>query len=792
LSNNTSNSFYNLGPKCGFQKITSNATSSDNRILSRQDLIKLATNGGNGIATDALPYLTHFSRTVSAPTWSPVTASAANSFLPNVRVTENFTRAASGEPAIIGEPLLKYRFPLSRLAGIGRTGPNTSGNTTMLAGVASPANTTTVQRDFGLVWSSDRWLYAGPTGSTALSAIKNLGEVANRWKVGTTITDTNDFLREPNFFELLKASILSGSLGKSFGNGLGLASASPTQTTLDSSLTAPTGADRQIIQIGLNIIDQYDGDSYPTLCSFGGQDLYGIENLPYLNRVFMHFYRPPSPGPTPTTPITDPSNVNAYWIGEVWNPHRGTSPAPPSTGPNKFRFSVVGDNQPDAVGITGDSAINSLGVVGPVASAGNIEFSMPTVSEPQILLPTFATSADPLYTIKPGYLGLYAGTVKDIPSSSTPPPPMTITSPSGLDFILEYEEVAGTWKIYQKWGKIDPATLTDTQGYRGNDNNLSPGSFIQGADPRSTRFGLFGGVLAPASRILSWTAASWNAAALPPANLSVGLPASTASFTYSGTLNLTDLSKNLSVNTTRYTDPDGILRSGDAANSTSTGTNPLALGGLNGRPVILNRPFRSVVDLGYAFRDLPFKSLDLSTLNSADSGLLDVFCVNESSISGVTAGVLNPNSRHSSVLQAVLVNSLKNELNPAPSASRLTSTTEAPRIGNTTVSMTATTPFRNASEVASRLGSANLELFPLTDRQIKAYRESVVRALADVSNTRTWNVMVDLVVQSGRYANAATDVDKFTVDGERRMWVHLAIDRYTGQVIARSTEIVNE
>jgi hypothetical protein len=179
-------------------------------------------------------------------------------------------------------------------------------------------------------------------------------------------------------------------------------------------------------------------------------------------------------------------------------------------------------------------------------------------------------------------------------------------------------------------------------------------------------------------------------------------------------------------------------------------------------------------------------------LNSADSGLLDVFCVNESSISGVTAGVLNPNSRHSSVLQAVLVNSLKNELNPAPSASRLTSTTEAPRIGNTTVSMTATTPFRNASEVASRLGSANLELFPLTDRQIKAYRESVVRALADVSNTRTWNVMVDLVVQSGRYANAATDVDKFTVDGERRMWVHLAIDRYTGQVIARSTEIVNE
>jgi hypothetical protein len=258
------------------------------------------------------------------------------------------------------------------------------------------------------------------------------------------------------------------------------------------------------------------------------------------------------------------------------------------------------------------------------------------------------------------------------------------------------------------------------------------------------------------------------------------------------TFKLGELPKNLSGSTTRYTDPDGTLRSGDAGNSADDSTNPLDSKGLNSRPVILNRPFRSVADLGYAFRDLPFKSLDLSTLNSADSGLLDVFCVNESSISGVTAGVLNPNSRHSSVLQAVLVNSLKNELNPAPSASRLTSTTEAPGIGNTTVSMTATTPFRNASEVASRLGSANLELFPLTDRQIKAYRESVVRAMADVSNTRTWNVMVDLVMQSGRYPTGATAVDRFSVDGERRYWLHLAIDRYTGQVVARSMEPVNE
>jgi hypothetical protein len=68
----------------------------------------------------------------------------------------------------------------------------------------------------------------------------------------------------------------------------------------------------------------------------------------------------------------------------------------------------------------------------------------------------------------------------------------------------------------------------------------------------------------------------------------------------------------------------------------------------------------------------------------------------------------------------------------------------------------------------------------------------VVRALADVSNTRTWNLLVDLVMQSGRYPTGATAVDRFSVDGERRYWLHLAIDRYTGQVVARSVEPVNE
>ena len=47
------------------------------------------------------------------------------------------------------------------------------------------------------------------------------------------------------------------------------------------------------------------------------------------------------------------------------------------------------------------------------------------------------------------------------------------------------------------------------------------------------------------------------------------------------------------------------------------------------RPVMMNRPFRSVGEMGYAFRDQPFKTLSFSSTNSPDAGLLDLFTVND-------------------------------------------------------------------------------------------------------------------------------------------------------------------
>ena len=251
---------------------------------------------------------------------------------------------------------------------------------------------------------------------------------------------------------------------------------------------------------------------------------------------------------------------------------------------------------------------------------------------------------------------------------------------------------------------------------------------------------------------------------------------------------------------TYYRDKDNILRNGDAAYASSSAAGwgqPLEQAedarGLASRPMILDRPFRSVAEMGYAFRDLPWKSLDFFTANSADACLLDTFSLTESPATGVTAGVLNPNTRQQAVLKAVLAGALKDELDASSTLAATTS--EADAVATRVTTATATTPLLNRSELATRIAPA---LAPTdfvnnpADSAIKARRESVVRALADVSNTRTWNLMVDLVAQSGRSPVSSSSPAPFLVEGERRYWLHVAIDRFTGRVVARSMEPINE
>ena len=52
--------------------------------------------------------------------------------------------------------------------------------------------------------------------------------------------------------------------------------------------------------------------------------------------------------------------------------------------------------------------------------------------------------------------------------------------------------------------------------------------------------------------------------------------------------------------------------------------------------------------------------------------------------------------------------------------------------------------------------------------------------------------MIDVVSQTGRYPQPASGPDQFLVEGEKRYWVHVAIDRLTGEIIDKQVEVISE
>jgi len=101
---------------------------------------------------------------------------------------------------------------------------------------------------------------------------------------------------------------------------------------------------------------------------------------------------------------------------------------------------------------------------------------------------------------------------------------------------------------------------------------------------------------------------------------------------------------------------------------------------------------------------------------------------------------------------------------------------------------------QNKTELVTRASLPTIILpVATTDNQsVKARREVVPRAITSVSQTRVWNVLIDVVAQSGRYAPGETNPTKFNVEGQQHYWVHVAIDRFTGQVLDKQIEVVNE
>src|SRR5207247_9523773 len=128
--------------------------------------------------------------------------------------------------------------------------------------------------------------YTNPAGSSAASAIMRLDQVAAA-------------RREPDFFELLQAAILSGSLGQNTGGGV------TGQNTNGNGLVFPdvhmSSTMQHLLRIGACLIDQADPDSIPTRVQFTGTNgntwtAYGVENLPYIAQMY------PLAGTSPNDP----------------------------------------------------------------------------------------------------------------------------------------------------------------------------------------------------------------------------------------------------------------------------------------------------------------------------------------------------------------------------------------------------------------------------------------------------------------------------------------------------------
>ena len=302
-----------------------------------------------------------------------------------------------------------------------------------------------------------------------------------------------------------------------------------------------------------------------------------------------------------------------------------------------------------------------------------------------------------------------------------------------------------------------------------------------------------------------------------------------------------------------YPDPDGVVRRamgaysppGYSAGTTAVSSNlgiptvsvDYPIGTINSysqnRPLILHRPFRSVAELGYVCRDEPWKNLDFFTPESGDGGLLDVFCIHDSSNNdALMAGKVNLNTRQQAVLQAVLSGAYKDEaqmfgLQPMASAYGATSssgiecylqpnevTQMAQALVNRTSGATTVTspnPLSNLADLIGQYqGSNNFYGFTrdltglfaaaagnstgtgLNANYVQRLRESPIRPLANCSQTRVWNLLIDVIAQTGQYPFTATTASNFLVRGEKRYWIHVALDRMTNQVIDMQVESVNE
>lgn len=819
-----------------------------------------ATAGGI-FGVNGLQYLTHFTREAEAnsPQWSPPTASTTNPNFQTLRVTGEFDRS-DGSRAKVGEPLVKTRFLLQRLNWLTYRGPSADrtiptsapaiGNSDydmwllttrfgLSADFLNQGTAANIQRYFGLSWNTanERWDYTGPVA----------GALANSLATLDTLTGS----REANFFELLQAAIDDSSLGLTQAAEPSLPTVHQTSKmlqllTIGANMVAQTRCDSFPIRIAFRF-------------NSADMEAIGTPRLPYLNSLAVCPVAGTGTGgglnwflvPNLWDPYRDNWDLIEANVSDSLTPAY-LRPQVRIMLAGSVDFGTVAGSTPSQSGVvtTGVTILSSLTVASSTivlrtANAGGRdglgEASRMSTSDCATAPATYTATTSPpsasagwCSVSRPprsdgtspgsGNFVVYRFSLpgSSIPvSTTTPTQNPTLTLRSGFQINLEYQSPNGAWYPYSFLQGNNVASSTGII----NNLHLKAGASFYGFNPAPT----------PAPPATAPTVLSSGNAATPWTMVTVSqapmfAKADPRSIRYNSQVGMIDLPGSTVTPTATpsaaifgsiwprgYSAPplmSTMTSPGPAPNPNPNpagfsltesdnrvaGSNPYnesTSDSASVRPIIMNRPFRSVGELGYVFRDQPFKTLDFSSSNSPDSGLLDIFSVNEiRNASGVRAGTLNLNSRQALALAAMLSKTIRREdtprelsssASPSPQPSPLTAA-PATSIAASLVTTTTTSPVINKASLPNIIASETA-LGPSTQ---KTQRDAIVRALADVGQTRTWNLLIDVIAQAGRYPPNATDFSRFIMEGERRYWLHVAIDRFTGEIIDQQLEAVYE
>ncbi len=385
---------------------------------------------------------------------------------------------------------------------------------------------------------------------------------------------------------------------------------------------------------------------------------------------------------------------------------------------------------------------------------------------------------------------------------------------NGIDLELQYQTPSGDWITYDSFEKFN-AEYNYRQGRlsSGSENPVAMRYHMR-TDPRVDRYGarssLFlpgagasgvaftqGQSMRPGSDAGFYTTSGWPLTAAEGESLfNFHFPDATAN----RFLGLLSENRKSGV---WYEDPDGVARLAMGGLSSGEGGLPMVTGNYASRPVVLNRPFRSVTELGYVLRDQPWKQLDFFSPESGDAALLDMFCLYEpadSEADPIVAGRVNLNTKRPEVVEALL-----RGVEVQDGGATLTNS-QAKKLAEELVDWTSSAdsgkgPLRNRSELVGKVVSPTTykgfssvldDVLSGTDKAIPTRRQSVMRALADPGTTRAWTFLIDLVVQDGQFIGAGGGAGDFAVRGEKRYWVHVSMDRFTGKVTSERVEEVYE